>query len=98
MGAMASQITRITIVYSLVYSDADQRNIKAPRHWPLYGEFTGDRWILRTNGQYRRSGLLQAFKKALFLCYGSPTRCFFVCPTGMGFKFNPLRANFSEGI
>ena len=28
-------------------------NIKAPRHWPLCGEFTGDRWIPRTNGQLR---------------------------------------------
>ena len=26
---------------------------KAPRHWPLCGEFTGDRWIPRTNGQLR---------------------------------------------
>ena len=26
-------------------------NIKAPRHWPLCGEFTGSRWIPRTNGQ-----------------------------------------------
>ena len=26
-------------------------NIKAPRHWPLCGEFIGDRWIPRTNGQ-----------------------------------------------
>ena len=28
-----------------------KENIKAPRHWPLWGEFTGDRWIPRTNGQ-----------------------------------------------
>ena len=28
-------------------------NIRAPRHWPLCGEFTGDRWIPRTNGQLR---------------------------------------------
>ena len=28
-----------------------KENIKAPRHWPLCGEFTGDRWIPRTNGQ-----------------------------------------------
>ena len=28
-----------------------KENIKAPRHWPLCGEFTGDRWILRTKGQ-----------------------------------------------
>ena len=28
-----------------------KENIKAPRHWPLCGEFTGDRWIPRTKGQ-----------------------------------------------
>ena len=28
-----------------------KQNIKAPRHWPLSEEFTGDRWIPRTNGQ-----------------------------------------------
>ena len=28
-----------------------KENLKAPRHWPLCGEFTGDRWIPRTNGQ-----------------------------------------------
>ena len=27
-----------------------KENIKAPRHWPLCGEFTGHRWIPRTNG------------------------------------------------
>ena len=53
MEAMASQITCLTIVYSIIYSDADQRNIKASRHWPLCGEFTGDLWIPRTNGQLR---------------------------------------------
>ena len=42
MGAIASQITSLTIVYSTVYSDADQR--KHPHHWSLCGEFTGDRW------------------------------------------------------
>ena len=26
-------------------------NIKAPRHWPLWGEFTVDQWIPRKNGQ-----------------------------------------------
>ena len=53
MSTMASQITSLTIVYLTVYSGGDQRNIKAPRHWPLRGEFTGDRWIPRTNGQLR---------------------------------------------
>ena len=44
MGTIASQITSLTIVYSTVYSDAEE-NIKAPRHWPLCGEFTRDQWI-----------------------------------------------------
>ena len=30
-----------------------KENIKAPRHWPLCEEFTGDRWIPRTNCQLR---------------------------------------------
>ena len=51
MGMMASQITSLTIVYSIIYWGADQRNIKAQCHWPLCKEFTGDRWISRTNGQ-----------------------------------------------
>ena len=37
MGTMASHITGLTIVYSTIYSGADQENIKAPRHWPLRG-------------------------------------------------------------
>ena len=37
--------------FSTVYSGADQRNIKVQRHWPLWGEFTGDRWIPHTKGQ-----------------------------------------------
>ena len=41
MGPMASQLTSLTIVYSTVYSGADHKSIKAPRHWPLWGEFTG---------------------------------------------------------
>ena len=51
MGAMSSQITSLTSVYSTIYSSADQRNIKAPRRWPLCGECTGCRRIPRTNGQ-----------------------------------------------
>ena len=49
MTTMASQITSLTVVYSIVYSGADKKN--APRHWPLCGESTGDRWIPRTKGQ-----------------------------------------------
>ena len=35
MGMMASHITGVWIVYSTLCSGADQRNIKASRHWPL---------------------------------------------------------------
>ena len=51
MGAMVSQITSLTIVYSI--QTQIKENTKAPRRWPLCGEFTGDRGIPRTNGQLR---------------------------------------------
>ena len=40
MTTTASQITSLMVVYSTVYSQIKE-NIKAPRHWPLCGEFTG---------------------------------------------------------
>ena len=47
MGAITSQITSLTIVYSIVYSDADQRKHQSSVslafvwgiHWPGTGEF-----------------------------------------------------------
>ena len=51
MGAIASQITSLTIVYSTVYSDADQRKQQSSASLAFCGEFTGDRWIPRTNAQ-----------------------------------------------
>ena len=30
-----------------------KENMKTLRHWPLWGEFTSDRWIPRTKDQYR---------------------------------------------
>ena len=38
MTTVASQISSLTVVYSTVQI---KENIKAPRHWPLCGEFTG---------------------------------------------------------
>ena len=35
----------VSIIYSNLCSGADQRRHKAPGHRPLWGEFTGDRWI-----------------------------------------------------
>ena len=42
MGAIASQITSRTIVYSIVIQTQIKENIKAPRYWLLWGEFTGE--------------------------------------------------------
>ena len=50
MGSTASQITSLAIVYSTVNRTHIKENIKAPRHWPLWGEFTGYRGIPRING------------------------------------------------
>ena len=45
-----------------------KENIKAPRHWPLWGEFTGDRWIPRTKGKWRgKCFLLMTFSWAAFV-------------------------------
>ena len=51
MGAMASQITSLTLFTQPVIQAQIKENIKAPRHWPLCGELIGERWIPRTNGQ-----------------------------------------------
>ena len=53
MGAIACQITNLTIVYSTIYSDADQRKHQSSASLPFVRETTGDRWILHTNGQLR---------------------------------------------
>ena len=42
---MASQITSLTIFTQPFIQAQIKENIKAPRHWPLCGEFTGDWWI-----------------------------------------------------
>ena len=54
MSAMPSQITSLIIIYSNgLFSRRSKKKVKAARHWPLWGEFTGDRWIPRTKGQWR---------------------------------------------
>ena len=51
MSAMASQIASLTFSTQPFIQAQIEENIKAPCHWPLWGEFTGDRWIPRTRGQ-----------------------------------------------
>ena len=51
MGAMASQITSIASVTQPFIQARTKENIKVPRHWPLWGEFTSNRWIPHANGR-----------------------------------------------
>ena len=53
MGAIASQITSPTIVYSTVYSDADQRKHQSSASLTFVWGINRDRWIPRPNGQWR---------------------------------------------
>ena len=51
MSAMTSQIADFSFAQPTVQGQIEE-SIKAPRHWPLWGESTGDRWIPLTKGQY----------------------------------------------
>ena len=51
MGAMISQIPASRLFTQPLIQAQIKENTQAPRHWPLSGEFTGDRWIPRINGQ-----------------------------------------------
>ena len=53
MGAIASQITSLAIVYSAVYSDADQRKHESSASLAFVWGIHRDRWIPRTKGQLR---------------------------------------------
>ena len=51
MTTMASQITSLTVVYSTVYSDADQRKHQSSASLAFVWAIHRDRWIPRTKGQ-----------------------------------------------
>ena len=53
MGPIASQITSLTYVYSIVYSDADQRKHQSSASLAFVWGIHRDRWIPRTKGQLR---------------------------------------------
>ena len=50
---IASQITSLTVVYSTVYSDADQRKHQSSASLAFVWGIHRDRWIPRTKGQLR---------------------------------------------
>ena len=51
MGVMASQIAGVSLFTQTFVQAQIKENINAPRHWPLWREFTDNRWIPRTKGQ-----------------------------------------------
>ena len=53
MSLMASQITSLAIVYSTVYSGADQRKHQSSASLAFVWGIHRDRWIPRTKGQLR---------------------------------------------
>ena len=53
MTTMAFQITSLTVVYSTVYSDADQRKHQSSASLAFVWGIHRDRWIPRTKGQLR---------------------------------------------
>ena len=53
MTTMASQITSLTVVYSTVYSDADQRKHRSSASLAFVWGIDWDLWIPRTKGQSR---------------------------------------------
>ena len=53
MGTVASQITSLTVVYSTVYSNADQRKHQSPASLAFMWGIHRSRWIPRTKGQLR---------------------------------------------
>ena len=53
MGAIASQITSLTIVYSTVNLGEDQRKHQSSASLAFVQGIHRDRWIPRTNGQWR---------------------------------------------
>ena len=53
MTTMASQITSLTVVYSTVYSGADQRKHQNSASLAFVWGIHRDRWIPRTKGQLR---------------------------------------------
>ena len=53
MTTIASQITSLTIVYSTVYSDADQSKHQSSASLAFVWGIHRDRWIPRTKGQLR---------------------------------------------
>ena len=75
MGAMASQITSLAIVYSTDYSGADQSKHQSSASLPYVWGVTGDRWIPHTKGQWRGRCFHHACHSIWVMCHHK--HCYF---------------------
>ena len=82
MAMMASQITSLSVVYSTVYSDADQRKHQSSASLAFVWGIHRDRLIPRTKGQLRRKcfHLMTSSRGFWFLSpiWSSPFWCYLV--------------------
>ena len=89
MTTMASQITSLTVVYSTVYSDADQRKHQSSASLAFVWGIHRDRWIPRTKGQLRgkcfhlMTSSWQCYR--IFLVWGNGNLTVSTC----SFRFEP---------
>ena len=78
---------------SSVYSGADQRKYQAPRHWPSYGEHTGDRCIPRTKAQLRGKCfhlMTSSYRNALVLYVDPVSHQYYLLPRLYSWQFQHL--------
>ena len=73
MTTMASQISSLTIVYSTIYSDADQRKHQSFAPLAFVRGIHRDRWIPRTNDQLRGK-CFHLMTSSWTACEGNGTR------------------------
>ena len=74
MTTISSQITSLTVVYSTVYSDADQRKHQSSASLAFVWGIHRDRWIPRTKGQLR--GKCFHLMTSSWHIRRAPVRCF----------------------
>ena len=75
MSAMACQITGVSIICSTFFQAQIKESIKALRHWPLWGESTGDQGIpsQRANNAENVSIWWRHYDKLSMLVFGYPS-------------------------
>ena len=82
IGTIASQITSLTIVYTTVYSDADQSKHQSSASLAFVRGIHRDRWVPRTNGQLRG--------KCFHLITSSCGNMALMCQPSSDFSFPPF--------